>query len=58
MKVAAEAMERVEVEAMEGAEEVAMEVVPATLQSSSMMAEEGVEDMEGTLYCNKLECLN
>jgi hypothetical protein len=58
MKVAVEAMEGVEEEATEEVEVEAMEVVPATLQSSSMMVEEGVEDMQGTLHCNKFECLN
>jgi hypothetical protein len=55
MKVVAEAMEGAEEEAMEVVEvatevevEVATEVVQATLQSSSMMVEEGVEDMQGT----------
>jgi hypothetical protein len=54
MKVVVEAMEGAAEEATEGAEEVATEVevateaVPATQQSSSMKAEEGVEDMEGT----------
>ncbi len=57
MKVVVEAMEGEEEVATEGVE-VATEVVPATLQSSSMMAEEGVEDMEGTFHCNKFECLN
>jgi hypothetical protein len=51
MKVVVEAMEGAEEEATEV--EVATEVVPATLQSSSMMVEEGVEDMQGTLHRNK-----
>jgi hypothetical protein len=53
MKVVAEATEGAEEEAMV-AEEVATEEVPATLQSSSMMVEEGVEDMQGTyVHCDK-----
>ncbi len=59
MKVVVEAMEGVEEEAMEEVEVEAMEVVPATLQSSSMMVEEGVEDMQGKyMHCNNLECLD